>query len=260
MAKNKKQGLICPEAPKVKKSGDCVAKQPLDTFLDKAGAPQSKGEEEDGGDGSPDTAAVDGGQAESPARVEETRWQAEKRLRIEGRDIEAGVFRNRVRDECRAKGMTRREAHDHAWAAAIASFPPPGEPAVDVPLPEAPAPEPASNGSNGPLSGLGEIPAAWAELPANASLQAELGWVQSNRLAIVEEKPSGSTVVHLDRAAEPAPSRAALGWLETSIRSYAKYVEVVARTLSTSVDADEQVRRERVAMGDIDALLDEMGT
>ena len=33
-------------------------------------------------------------------------------------------------------------------------------------------------------------------------------------------------------ASTPAPSMAALSWLETSIRSYAKYVDVVARALS----------------------------
>ena len=38
----------------------------------------------------------------------------------------------------------------------------------------------------------------------NASSPAELGWVQANRLAVVEERPSGATVVHLDRAHEPA--------------------------------------------------------
>ena len=65
-------------------------------------------------------------------------------------------------------------------------------------------------------------------------------------------------VVHLDRAGAPAPSHAALGWLETSIRSYAKYVDVVARSLSTHVDEDEHVRREKLAIEDMRALLAEM--
>ena len=34
-----------------------------------------------------------------------------------------------------------------------------------------------------------------------------------------------------DRARTPAPSRAALGWLETSIRAYSKYIDVVAKAL-----------------------------
>ena len=47
----------------------------------------------------------------------------------------------------------------------------------------------------------------------------------------MEERTAGPTVVHLDQALSPAPSWAALGWLETSIRSYAKYVDVAAKAL-----------------------------
>jgi hypothetical protein len=66
------------------------------------------------------------------------------------------------------------------------------------------------------------------------------GWVQAQRLRIVTEQASGATVVHLDRAGAPAPSWAALGWLETSIRSYAKFVDVAARATST-VDGEAGV-------------------
>ena len=37
----------------------------------------------------------------------------------------------------------------------------------------------------GPLQGLGDIPGGWTELPDNASLAAEIGWVQAQRLRIV---------------------------------------------------------------------------
>ena len=67
--------------------------------------------------------------------------------------------------------------------------------------------------------------------------------MQSNRLLIVEEVSPSSTIVHLDRAAEPAPSRAALGWLETSIRSYAKYIDVAAKATGQQQDEQEFVRR-----------------
>ena len=89
-------------------------------------------------------------------------------------------------------------------------------------------------------------------------MQSDLAWVQSNRLAVVEERSPGVTVVHLERAHEPAPSRAALGWLETSIRSYAKFVDVVARTLRDEADEAETVRRERLAINEIRDLLTEM--
>jgi hypothetical protein len=106
--------------------------------------------------------------------------------------------------------------------------------------------------------GLGHIPANWPELPANASLAAEIGWVQANRLYVVEEQAGGGTRVRLDRAHEPAPSRAAIGWLETSIRSYAKFVEVAAKASGAGVDEQDQARQERMALEDIRSLLAEM--
>jgi hypothetical protein len=82
--------------------------------------------------------------------------------------------------------------------------------------------------------------------------------VQSNRLYVVEERSSNLTIVHLDMAHEPAPSRAALGWLETSIRSYAKFVDVAAKALTVATDEAEHIRREDIAIEEIRALLDEM--
>ena len=100
-------------------------------------------------------------------------------------------------------------------------------------------------------------PVSWGTLPLNATLQAELSWVQSHRLDVVEELPGGATIVHLDRAREPAPSMGALGWLETSIRSYAKYVDIVARSLTTAQDEREHQRRERMRIEDVEQLIAE---
>jgi hypothetical protein len=110
---------------------------------------------------------------------------------------------------------------------------------------------------NGIVQGLSAIPPDWPAMSDNSSLQQELGWVQSQRLSIVEER-GNTTIVHLERASSPAPSKAALGWLETSIRSYAKYVDIVSRALSTQVDEQESARRERLRLDEIKALLDEM--
>jgi len=110
----------------------------------------------------------------------------------------------------------------------------------------------------GPLQGLGDIPDGWPDLPDNASLAAEIGWVQAQRLRIVEERSSGATIVHLDRARSPAPSWAALGWLETSVRSYAKFVDVVAKSLATQQDEKELVQRERLAIDEMREILAEM--
>ena len=82
--------------------------------------------------------------------------------------------------------------------------------------------------------------------------------MQANRLRIVTEHPSGATSVHLDHALSPAPSWAALGWLETSIRSYAKYVDVAAKATAIADGEASVVRRERMAIEEVQRLLDEM--
>ena len=105
---------------------------------------------------------------------------------------------------------------------------------------------------------LSPIPDAWPELPANASLASEVGWVQANRLRIVDDSPAGATVVHLEQALSPAPSWSALGWLETSIRSYAKFVDVAAKATASDDGEAGVMRRERIAIEEVRALLDEM--
>lgn len=223
------------------------------------------------------------------ARVTESRSQAANRWCREGRKAETELFRDNVRRECIEAGLPRHDAREAAWDQCMAAFPPPGGPAaasIDVEpevngvpgwllgiptsqqqlsgqlsQPQAAAMAMASDSSRSEstrLQGLGDIPSTWPALPANASLAVEIGWVQANRLYVVEERPTGAIVVHLDRAHEPAPSRAAIGWLETSIRSYAKFVDVAAKVTSADTDQAEFVRREQLAIDDIRALLDEM--
>lgn len=110
----------------------------------------------------------------------------------------------------------------------------------------------------GAIQGLSDLPEEWPTLPANASLGAELGWVQANRLRIVEERPGRATSVKLGQALSPAPSWAALGWLETSIRSYAKFVDVAAKASGVEDDEGAVLRRERKSVDEVRALLDEM--
>jgi hypothetical protein len=129
----------------------------------------------------------------------------------------------------------------------------------DNPTMSGPADTKTSNkAADGQIQGLDRLPDSWPDLAANASLSAEVGWVQANRLRIVEEQVGGATVVHLDDALSPAPSWAALGWLETSIRSYAKFVDVVAKASGADDGGDAVMRRERMAIEEVRALLDEM--
>ena len=180
-----------------------------------------------------------------------------RQWRREGRYEEIAGFRQQVKEATKkawrsaGRHWDRDELNEVAWQEAARAFPPPDTermPATDCQSESAP---------RGRVTGL-DIPASWGTLPLNASLSAELGWVQAHRLTVVDELPSGATRVHLGRARSPAPSMAALGWLETSIRSYAKYVDVVARSLRDEQDEADNVRRERLALEEIDELLGQM--
>jgi hypothetical protein len=175
-----------------------------------------------------------------------------KRLQKEGRWAEIEPTRDRMMKQAKQTGLDKAAAQAWTYSELDRLYPP-----LPPKVAPVPAEQPQAAPDTGLVQGLGAIPAAWPALPDNASLQAELGWVQSQRLSVVEER-GNTTVVRLERASSPAPSKAALGWLETSIRSYAKYVDIVSRCLATAVDEQESVRRERMAIADIDALLAEM--
>lgn len=106
--------------------------------------------------------------------------------------------------------------------------------------------------------GLNRIPGHWPRLAPNSSLAAEIQWVQSVRIDVVEEIPTGGYIVHLDRAERPAPSKAALGWLETSIRAYAKYCDIAAKAAAACEDEQAVARRERMAIERCRELLGQM--
>ena len=181
-----------------------------------------------------------------------------RQWRREGRYEEIAEFRQQVKEATKkawrsaGRQWDRDELNEVAWQEAARAFPPldtEGMPATD---------SQSESAHRGRVAGLGDIPASWGTLPANASLQAEIGWVQANRLLVVQESPSGATIVHLERALSPAPSHAALGWLETSIRSYAKYVDVVARAMSSTITEHEQVQREKHSIEEIREVLRQM--
>ena len=110
----------------------------------------------------------------------------------------------------------------------------------------------------GSVSGLSDLPDHWPELPSNASLGAEIQWVQSSRLDVVTEYPNGAIEVDLSRADRPAPSKAAIGWLETSIRAYSKFCDIEAKATAQLESEEEHVRREKLAIQDVRSMLEEM--
>ena len=180
-----------------------------------------------------------------------------QRLQREGRWKDIEPERNEMMKLARKQGMSKLDAQAWVYSELDRMYPPP-VPSSDKMSDDGNAQGPSPR-DDGQIRGLSDIPTGWPELPANASLSVEVSWVQANRLRIVADQASGSTsVVHLDQALSPAPSWAALGWLETSIRSYAKYVDVAAK--ATAIDDGEAavMRHERMALDEVLRLLDEM--
>ncbi len=177
-------------------------------------------------------------------------FDTSRRLMAEGRwfgNIEH--VRDQMLLDAKRSGMGKAAAKEWVYAEIDRLYPPLGQ-NTETATPPRVTPQ------DGRVQGLGDIP--WENLPANASLAAEIAWVQSERLYIVEETASGAVRVRLEKAHEPPPSRAALGWLETSIRAYAKFIDVAAKATSQQQDEQEHVRRERLAIEDMRALLVEM--
>ena len=205
---------------------------------------------------------------------EESQAAATRRWRATGIADQVAVYRDRMREEYRAAHpkAKRREAHEYAWACALAAFPPPGvepqsleeEPEIlEIPAPEQelaiePEPEPStivdtSVAADQGVTGLGDLPADWGELPANASLQVEIAWVTANRLRVRD-----GSGVDLSRALSPAPSYSALSWLETSILFPSKFADISVKATANQGDEKELIRREKASIEEIRSILKEM--
>ncbi len=189
------------------------------------------------------------------------------RMKREGKWSEAvNEQKNAMIKEARAGGMDQVSAKLWAWNQ-VDRLNPPDAVEAESPIDESPQSE-GSQGNlpsappqveSGGVRGLGDIPDNWPEpMPDNASLPVELAWVQAQRLRVIDDR-GNTTHVHLDRATTPAPSMSALAWLETSVRSYAKYTDVAARVLGASSDDDsEHVRREHMDIAAIRRLLEQV--
>lgn len=176
--------------------------------------------------------------------MNESRIDLTDRLRTEGRWAEASQFKDQELRKLRVGGMSKSEASETAWEAMAEKYPP--------------LPDVETAAASVRIQGLGDIPASWGEIPANASLQAELAWVQSNRLAVVFEQANGDAVVRLELSRLPAPSWAALSWLETSILFPNKFADISVKATQNQEDEQEHVRREKMAIDEIRGLLAEM--
>lgn len=185
----------------------------------------------------------------------------------DGRWSEVEPHRDQLMRKARRSGLSKEDARQEVYAKLLEMFPQAKQ-----------APQEAQSDAGGDanrdtrgggatgstharddatVSGLEVIPEHWPPLAANAPLAAEIQWVQANRLSVVKDL-GDRAVVDLAKAKTPAPSWAALGWLETSIRAYAKYVDVAAKASATLEDEREMARREKLAIDEVRSLLAEM--
>lgn len=177
-----------------------------------------------------------------------------------------GMCWERLRKEARAVGLAKGQgpgtAYEWATRETERLFPPPEpepvepepEPSPEPELAEEPAPQqPVADHADQEVPGLGDLPADWPQLPDNAPLQVEISWVSANRLRV-----RNGAGVDLSKASRPAPSYSALSWLETSILFPSKFADISVKATANQSDEQENVRREKLAIDEIRALLAEM--
>jgi hypothetical protein len=158
---------------------------------------------------------------------------------VQKSDIEP--TRNRMMKEARKQGMPKADAQSWTYAELDRLHPPVAT-------------------LSGPFGGVHSAASAISQMTGRIyrTMPASPPRLAGCRRSDFGSWKSGQTVVHLARARSPAPSWAALGWLETSVRSYAKFVDVVAKSLTTQQDEKELVQRERLAIDEMREILAEM--
>jgi hypothetical protein len=232
---------------------------------------------------------------DSGSDLDAIKSQVMTRLRAEGRWLQAMTDRDRLMKEARSIGLSKHEAQETTYRQLETLYPPLTQAEIEAAKAAIEAAQPAmehetpmeerreeqvggdavsgehhaepvqsvdesqarARNQDAGVVGLDAIPADWPTLPANSSLAHEIQWVQANRLSVTRTA-DGLTIVDLSRALQPAPSWSALGWLETSIRAYSKFVDVAAKASASVEDEREMVRRERLAIDEIRGLLAEM--
>lgn len=193
-----------------------------------------------------------------PAREEPLKITLKKRLEREGRWSQVEPVRDQMMRDAKSAFPDKESRQAWVYAELDRMYPPLATEQPHTEVSDIYRKVETAVHHDGQIQGLSDLPAGWPQLPANASLASEIGWVQANRLRIVQERPGGATRVQLGQALSPAPSWAALGWLETSIRSYAKFVDVAAKVSGDSNAESEVMRRERKSIEELEAIINEM--
>jgi len=165
--------------------------------------------------------------------------------RRDGRHDEVVAYRTRVRHRLKKEGKLRAEALERSWEAARDAFPP-----------IRPPPEDAKTKGKG--AAASQLPKSWSKLPASAPFGVEVEWVHQNRVLVVEERSAGKSVLHWDRAQKSAPSYGAVNLMEYAATNRKGFMDILQRVNPGDAGEEQNVRREKRSINDIEALLDQM--
>jgi hypothetical protein len=183
----------------------------------------------------------------------ESKIETTVRLQRDGRWPEASKWKDAKIKELRTQGMSRAEAQEEAWRLLAIEYPH---------LPSAAEPEHSDDvgdveGKAAMLLGSSPLPAAWGELPDSAPFDAEVEWVHQNRVLVVEERSSGKSLLHWERARKPAPSYGAVNLMEFAATNRKGFMDILQRVKPGSSGEDQQIVREKQSVADIRKMIQE---
>ena len=185
----------------------------------------------------------------------ESKIELTERLRREGRWEEASKRKDEMVKLLRAEGMKRTEAVEEAWRRLAVEYPP---------LPHTAEPEPehgddeAEEKAAGRVVGPTTLPAAWGDLPESAPFEVEVEWVHQNRVLVVEERASGKSLLHWERARKPAPSYGAVNLMEFAATNRKGFMDILQRVKPGENGDEENIRREKTSIAEIKRILEDL--
>ena len=153
--------------------------------------------------------------------MSESKAELTDRWRRERREEEVARFRRQVRKDCRAQGVSKKEAHEAAWAEAARNFPPQTFPKP----PTAPASEVRLRDGRTAAQVVAESNAEWAaaevvevgqppaDLPEYIDVDEDSDWAWRNFLVIVScviERHRMYWEIDWSRSVTPVPSALAV--------------------------------------------------
>ena len=195
----------------------------------------------------------------------ETKREAQLRWKREGRQRSVAADRKRWFEEFFADGMTKTKAEDKAFDFALEKYPPlPPPPASKrpqrPPIEESPVESPpaaAWGNWEHEISGS-DVPESWGNLPESAPFDAEVEWVHQNMVLVIEDRGTKVPLFHWDRAQRAAPSHGARNLMHFAATNRAGFMNMLQRVKPGAGGEEDIVRREKVKIGEIERILEEL--